>query len=186
MGRIVVSENVSLDGVMEDPTGEEGLAAGGWFHQVTDADRRAFAEVLSAEAFAAEALLLGGRTHRWFAQRWNERPGEWADRLRALPKHVVTSAPAAPGWGPATVIDLDDVAKLRETAAGDVVVYASGRLVPALVDRGLVDEFRLLVYPVLLGSGRRLFGASGSPRPVRLVASRPVGDSLLLLTYAAA
>jgi dihydrofolate reductase len=182
MGRIVVSANVSLDGVMEDPTGEEGLSVGGWFNQVTDADRAAFAELLTAEALGAEALLLGGRTYQWFAKRWNERPGAWADRLRELPKHVVTSAPDAQGWGPTTVIGVEDVAKLREAADGEVVVYASGRLVPELVGRGLVDEFRLLVYPVLLGAGRRLFG--GTARPLRLVASRPVGDSLVLLTYA--
>jgi dihydrofolate reductase len=183
MGRIVVSANVSLDGVMEDPTGEEGLGVGGWFNEVTEADRAAFAEVLTAEALAADALLLAARTYEWFARRWNDRSGVWADRLRELPKHVVTSAPGVSGWGPSTVLGVEDVAKLRESVDGDVVVYASGGLVPTLVDLGLVDEFRLIVYPALLGSGRRLFGPGRRATRLERVDARSVGESLLLLTY---
>ena len=186
MGRIVVSENISLDGVMQDPTGEEGLAVGGWFGRVSERDRAAFAELKSAESFTAEALLLGAASYQWFATRWATRPGAWADQLRSLPKYVVTSKPEAAGWGDTTVLSgevVKAVQTLREQVDGDIVVYASGQLVPTLFEHGLVDELRLIVYPTVLGAGRRLYGATSGERPLRLTETRAVGDGLVLLHY---
>jgi dihydrofolate reductase len=181
MGKIVVSENVTLDGVVQDPTGEEGFARGGWFGRISAADYAAFAGYFTAEAMAADALLLGGRTYEWFTRRWAARDGQWADRLRSLPKYVVSSTVEDLGWGHTTVLAIDEVAKLRDNVDGEIVVYASSRLVRTLIEQDLVDEFRLLVYPIVLGSGERLFAEV--EKPLRLIGSRTVGDSLAALAY---
>lgn len=186
MGNIVVSENMTLDGVVQDPTGEEGFPFGGWFGQVSDADRTEFAAVKTAEAMDAAALLLGGRSYEWFAQRWAARPGAWADRLRSLPKYVVSATAEPAGWGDTTVLTgdlVDEVTELKRRVAGDIVVYASGRLVHALLELGLVDELRLLIYPVAVGSGDRLFGETSDRTALRLIDTRTVGDGLVHLTY---
>jgi dihydrofolate reductase len=191
MGRIIVSENVTLDGVVQDPTGEEGFARGGWFMQMTEADRAEWASLELAEAMGAEALLLGRRTDEWFAQRWLGRSGEWADRLNGLPKYVVSATAGQPRWSNAAgaggaVIKGDVVAgvtALKQELAGDIVVYASNPLARTLMENGLVDELRLVVFPVVLGSGQRLFGEGAGAMPLRLVSARAVGDSLALLTY---
>jgi dihydrofolate reductase len=181
MSKIVVSENITLDGAVQDPTGEEGV--GGWFTEVSDTDREGFAELFSAEARDAAALLMGGRSYEWFATRWATRTGEWADRLRSLPKYVVGSALKGPDWDNATLLKADEIADLKRTVAGDIVVNGSGRLVRTLIEQGLVDEWRLLLYPVVAsaGAGARLFG--GEKVPLRLSGTRKVGDSLILLTY---
>ncbi|MEU4704382.1 dihydrofolate reductase family protein [Nonomuraea dietziae] len=186
MGKLVISENVSLDGVIQDPTGEEGFRFGGWFGRMGDKDREAWARVEFEEALDAEALLLGGRSYEWFAGRWSSRSGEWADRLRNLPKYVVSSTLEDLGWRNSTVLQgevVNEVSKLKQTVEGDIVVYASGRLVRTLMEHDLVDELRLMTHPFVLGGGERLFGETGEQKPLRLAGTRTVGDSLVLLTY---
>jgi dihydrofolate reductase len=185
MGRIVVSENVSLDGVVQDPTGEEGFERGGWFGQVGARDREEWAEVELDEARRAQALLLGRRSYEFFAARWPSRSGEWADRLNGLPKYVVSSTLEAPRWNNSTVLRgdvVDEVSALKEQLHGDIIVYASSQLVRTLMDHDLVDELRLMIYPFVLGGGKRLFGETSDTKSVRLVGTRTVGP-LVLLTY---
>jgi dihydrofolate reductase len=186
MGKIVISENVSLDGVVQDPTGEEGFRHGGWFFQVGDKDREEWAKVELDEALGAEALLLGRRSDEWFAARWTSRSGEWADRLNSLPKYVVSSTLADPAWNNSTVLEGDvvtEVSKLKQELDGEIVVYASRQLARTLMEHDLVDELRLTVYPVVLGAGERLFGETSDKKPMRLLDTRTVGDGLAYLTY---
>jgi dihydrofolate reductase len=186
MGRIIVSENVSLDGVVQDPTGEEGFSLGGWFGQLGDQDRSEWARVELDEALGAEALLLGRRSDAWFAARWLSRSGAWADRLNSMPKYVVSSTLEEPRWHNSTVLNGDvvaEVAKLKQELAGDIVVYASIQLVHTLIEHDLADELRLMIYPVVLGAGERLFGGTSGRKPLRLIQTRTVGDSLAFLTY---
>ena len=185
MGRIVVSVNVTLDGVVQDPTGDEGFKQGGWFDSERAGEEWARTEY--AEALGTEALLLGRRSYEWFADRWATRTGDWADRLRSLPKYVVSSSTLEdPDWTNSKVLKgetLDEVAKLKQELAGDIVVYASGQLSRTLMEHDLVDELRLMVYPVVLGAGERLFGEISDTKSTRLVDARAVGDALVLLTY---
>jgi len=186
VARIVISENVSLDGVAQDPNGDEGFRHGGWFLQVGDKDRNEWAKVELDEALRAEALLLGRRTYESFSTRWSSRSGEFADRLNSLPKYVVSSTLADPDWNNSTVLEGDvvtAVSKLKQELNGDIVVYGSGHLVRTLMEHDLVDKLRLMVYPVVLGAGERLFGEINDKKPVRLVDTRTVGDSLAYLTY---
>jgi dihydrofolate reductase len=188
MGKIIVSEQVTLDGVVQDPTGEEGFRHGGWFDRFADADRAEWAKVECEEALRAEALLLGRRSDEWFATRWAARTGEWADRLNGMPKYVVSSTLAEARWNNATVLNGDvvsEVSRLKRELHGEIVVYASAQLVHTLMEHDLVDEVRLMVYPVVLGEGERLFGETSDMRPMRLVDARTVGDGLALLTYRA-
>src|ERR1700744_4596525 len=137
MGKIVISENVSLDGVIQDPTGDEGFGRGGWFGQVADKDREAFAAAAFDEALRTDALLLGRRSDEWFAARWAARTGEWADRLNGMPKYVVSATAAAPAWSNSTILAGDvvtEVARLKQETEGDIFVYASYRLVHALIE----------------------------------------------------
>jgi dihydrofolate reductase len=186
MGKIIISENVSLDGVVQDPTGEEGFRLGGWFGHVGDRDREAWVKVELDEALGAGALLLGRRSDEWFATRWLSRSGEWADRLNSLPKYVVSSTLEEARWTNSTVLKGDvvsEVSKLKQEVAGDIVVYASSQLVHTLMEHDLVDELRLMIYPVVLGTGERLFGETSDKKPMRLVHAQTVGDSLAFLTY---
>jgi dihydrofolate reductase len=186
MGRIVISENVSLDGVVQDPTGDEGFRHGGWFGQIGDKDREEWANVEFDEALGTEALLLGRRSYEWFAARWPSRSGEWADRLNSLPKYVVSSTLVDPDWNNSTVLKgevVKEVTKLKEELDGEIVVYASCQLVRTLMERDLVDELRLMVYPVVLGAGERLFGETSDKKSMRLLNTRTVGDGLAYLTY---
>ena len=186
MGKIIISENISLDGVVQDPTGEEGFRLGGWFGQFGGKDIEEWAKVALDEALRAEALLLGRRSDEWFAARWPSRDGEWADRLNSLPKYVVSSTLDQPKWANSTVLKGDvvtEVSKLRQELDGDIVVYGSTRLVHTLMEHDLVDELRLTVYPVVLGSGERLFGETSDKIPMRLISTQTVGDGLALLTY---
>ena len=185
MGKIIVSENVSLDGVVQDPTGEEGFRLGGWF-RIGDKDREAWAKVLLDEASGTEALLLGRRSDEWFASRWLSRSGEWADRLNSLPKYVMSSTLEEAKWNNPTVLAGDvvnEVSKLKQELDGDIVVYASAQLVRSLMEHDLVDELRLMIHPVALGVGERLFGETSDMKPMRLLDSRTVGDGLVLLAY---
>jgi dihydrofolate reductase len=189
MGNIIISQNMTLDGVVEDPTGEEGFRLGGWFDGISNVDRAAWAEAEFDEVQRAEALLLGRRSDEWFGSRWTSRTGAWADRLNALPKYVVSSTLVEPVWTNATVLAgdvVDEVAKLKQARDGDIVVYASRRLVQALMEHGLVDELRLTIIPIVLGDGERLFGPTTESMPVRLVDARTIGNGLAFLTYEAA
>jgi dihydrofolate reductase len=186
MGKIIISENVSLDGVVQDPTGEEGFRLGGWFGHVGDRDREAWVKVELDEALGAGALLLGRRSDEWFATRWLSRSGEWADRLNSLPKYVVSSTLEEARWTNSTVLKGDvvgEVSKLKQEVAGDIVVYASTQLVHTLMEHDLVDELRMMIYPVVLGTGERLFSETSDKKPMRLVHAQTVGDSLAFLTY---
>ncbi|MGB6453328.1 MAG: dihydrofolate reductase family protein [Streptosporangiaceae bacterium] len=186
MGKIIVSENLSLDGVVQDPTGEEGFRLGGWFGQIGNEDREQWAKLELDEALGAEALLLGRRSDEWFAVRWLTRSGEWADRLNSLPKYVVSGTLQEPRWSNSTVLKGDvvtEVSKLKQDLAGDIVVYGSIQLVHALMEHDLVDELRLTIYPVVLGAGERLFGEISDRKAMRLVRAETVGDSLAFLTY---
>jgi dihydrofolate reductase len=177
---------VTLDGISQDPTGEEGFEFGGWFEQMTAADREIWAKSEFDEALGTAALLLGARSYEWFAQRWVGRPGGWADRLNELPKYVVRSTAGRSDWGPTTVLsgDVDrEVAMLKDSIDGDIVVYASYQLVGTLLEHGLVDEIRLIVFPHVLGSGGRLFGRLALPQSLRLANDAPHGQELVTLTY---
>jgi dihydrofolate reductase len=186
MGKIVISTNVSLDGVVQDPDGAEGFGLGGWFAEFGGKDLEEWAKVSFEEALGAEALLLGRRSDEWFAERWAGRSGEWADRLNSLPKYVVSSTLDEPRWANATVLRGEvtaEVVKLKRELAGDIVVYASYQLGRTLMEHDLVDELRLSIFPVVLGAGQRLFGETSDKKPMRLVGTKTIGDGLAFLTY---
>jgi dihydrofolate reductase len=187
MGNIVISTNVSLDGVVQDPDGEEGFGRGGWFFQYGGRDLEEWGKVEYAEALGTAALLLGRRSDEWFGARWASRPGEWADRLNSLPKYVVSSTLEDPKWTNVTVLKgtvVDEVTRMKQEIDGDIVVYASYQLGRALIEHDLVDELRLTVFPVVVGAGERLFGETSGKKPFRLTGSRTVGSGLFFLTYA--
>jgi dihydrofolate reductase len=187
MGRIVVTEFISLDGVIEDPGGAEDFRHGGWSFEIergADGDKFKLDETLGSEA-----LLLGRVTYEGFASAWPSRQGEFADKFNNMPKYVVSSTLEAPEWSNSTVIDGDvpeRVARLREEVDGDIVVHGSARLVQTLVEHDLVDELRLMVFPVVLGSGKRLFAETSDKKPLRLADSKVVGDGVAILIYAPA
>ena len=188
MGKIVISTNVSLDGVVQDPDGKEGFGRGGWFARSGGRDLDEWVKVEYAEALRAAALLLGRRSDDWFGTRWAARPGAFADRLNQLPKYVVSATLRDPRWTNVTVLTgdvADEVTKLKRELDGDIVVYGSYQLGRALVEHDLVDELRLFVFPVVVGAGERLFGQTTGAKPFRLADSRTVGDGLVLLTYEA-
>jgi dihydrofolate reductase len=184
MGRIVVTEFVSLDGVMEDPGGAENFEHGGWsfeFNRGEDGDKFKLDEALESEA-----LLLGRVTYEGFADAWPSREGEFADKFNSMPKYVVSSTLEEPGWNNSTVIKGDlagEVSKLKQDLDGDIVVHGSAQLVQGLLELGLVDELRLMVFPVTLGSGKRLFGDTSAKKPLRLADSKTVGDGVAILVY---
>ena len=187
MGKIIISTNVSLDGVVQDPDGEEGFGRGGWFFQYGGEDLEEWGKVEHAEALGTAALLLGRRSEEWFGARWASRPGEWADRLNSLPKYVVSSASDDPKWTNVTVLTgnvVDEATKLKQEIAGDIVVYASYQLGRTLIEHDLADELRLTVFPVVVGAGERLFGETSGTKPFRLTGSRTIGNGLVFLTYA--
>jgi dihydrofolate reductase len=186
VGKIVISENISLDGVVEDPTGEQGFRHGGWFEQFMGKDREAWASVELAEALGAKALLLGRRSDEYFGSRWASRSGDWADRLNGLPKYVVSSTLAGPVWTNSTVLKgevVKEVSELKEQIDGEIIVYASRHLVRTLMEHDLVDELRLIVFPVVLGAGERLFGETADKTSLRLLSAKTVGNSLTYLRY---
>jgi dihydrofolate reductase len=187
MGRIVVTEFVSLDGVMEDPGGGEDFEHGGWtfkFERGPEGDKYKFDELMQAEA-----MLLGRRTYDGFSAAWPSIEDEagFADKMNGMPKYVVSSTLEDPEWNNSTVLEGDvaeSVAKLKDETDGDILVGGSAQLVQALTRHGLVDEYRLMVFPVVLGSGKRLFGDSDAPATLKLVESAPVGpDGVMTLTY---
>ena len=186
MGKIVVSQNVTLDGVVEDPSGEGGFRHGGWFEQFMGQDWEAWAELELAETQGAEALLMGRRSDEYFGTRSPSLSGEWVDRLNRLPKYVVSSTLQEPIWTNVTVLAgevVSEVSKLKQQVQGEIVVYASRPLVRTLMEHDLVDELRLTVFPVALGAGERLFGETSDKRPLRLIHTKTVGNGLAHLTY---
>ena len=187
MGRIVVTEFMSLDGVVEDPGGAEAFKHGGWSFEISRGDEGDKFKL--DEALSAEALLLGRKTYEGFAEAWPSREGEFADKFNTMPKYVVSSTLEEPEWNNSTVLQGDvaeEVAKLKAEQDGDIVVHGSPQLVQALVEHDLVDELRLMVFPVVLGSGKRLFGEASDKKTLRLVDSKVVGDGVAILTYAPA
>jgi dihydrofolate reductase len=184
VGRIVVTEFVSLDGVIEDPGGSESYKHGGWSFEIERGDEGNKFKL--DEVFSSEALLLGRTTYEGFAAAWPSRDGEFADKFNSMPKYVVSSTLETPEWNNSTVLGgnlAEEVAKLKAEQDGDIVVHGSASLVQALVEHDLVDEYRLMVYPVVLGGGKRLFGETADKKALKLVSSQTVGDGVLILIY---
>jgi dihydrofolate reductase len=188
MGRIVMSgpQNMSLDGVVQDPDGAEGFELGGWFVEFGGRDLEEWNKLALEDALRAEAWLLGRRSYEFFGLRWQPRSGGLADRLNSMPKYVVSSTLADPEWNNSTVLEGDvvtEVSKLKQELDGEIVVPASYQLGRTLIEHDLVDELRLVVFPVVLGAGERLFAETGDRKPMRLIDTRTVGDGLVSLTY---
>ena len=184
MGTIVVNTNMTLDGVVENPTGEDG-PGGGWFNTKSAADQDAWAKFEFEESLDTDALLLGRHTDAWFGTRWNDRGGEWADRLNGLPKYVVSSTLSEPVWANGTVLSGDvaeNVARLKDEIDGKIVVFGSRTLVQTLLEHELVDELRLFVFGAMVGRGGRMLEA-GAPESLRLTRAERIGDSLLFVAY---
>jgi dihydrofolate reductase len=185
MGTIVVSDNVSLDGVIQDPAGDEGFNRGGWVGLIKD--RPGVNKLALDEALGTEALLLGRRSYQWMAGRWPSRSGELADRLNSMPKYVVSSTIEDPDWNNSTVLRGDavsEISKLKQELTGEIVVVASFQLVRTLLEHDLVDELRLKIYPVVLGAGERLFGETSDKKPMRLIDIKTIDGDVACLTYA--
>jgi dihydrofolate reductase len=188
MGTIVLSgpQNVSLDGVVQDPDGKEGFGLGGWFVEFGGKDLEEWNKVALDDALRAQAWLLGRRSYEFFGERWRPRSGELADRLNSLPKYVVSSTLETPEWNNTTVLKGDavtEVAKLKQELDGEIVVPASYQLGRTLLEHDLVDALRLVVFPVVLGAGERFFGETSDKKPMRLVDAKTIGDGLAFLTY---
>jgi len=189
VGRIVVTEFVSLDGVMEDPGGAEGYEHGGWSFQVSRGDEGDKFKL--EELVDAEAQLLGRVTYEGFAKAWPSITDEagFAEKMNAMPKYVVSSTLTNPEWQNTTVLSGDvaeEVSKLKQEVDGNILVAGSAQLVHALIEHDLVDELRLMVYPVVLGSGKRLFGTTSEKKALRLADSKVVGDGVQILVYESA
>jgi dihydrofolate reductase len=185
MGRIVVTEFMSVDGVMEAPGGDDDFERGAWsfeFDRGDDGNKFKMDEV-----DAADGLLLGRRTYEGFAAAWPQREGEFADKFNSMPKYVVSNTLRDPDWSNTTVLEgdaVESVSKLRDEVDGDLYVHGSAQLVQTLVDAGLVDELRLMVFPVVLGTGKRLFGETTDMRKLRLKDSKTVGgDGVAIAVY---
>ncbi|WP_328412260.1 dihydrofolate reductase family protein [Nocardia sp. NBC_00403] len=194
MGKIIISTNVTLDGVVQDPDGEEGFERGGWFHQYVGAkDLEDWVARETEEALGVDALLMGRQTSEWFADRMtarNEAEGrvspEWANRVRSLPKYVVSSTLEDPRWSNVTVLGGDavkEISELKRKVDGEILVYASYQLVRTLIEQNLADELRLVVFPVVVGTGLRLFDETSDKKPLHLVNTRKIGDGLVFYTY---
>ncbi len=184
MGKLVVSQFITVDGVVEDPGGSESFKYGGWSFEISRGDEGDKFKL--DETMGSEALLLGRTTYEGFADAWPKRDGEFADKFNNMPKYVVSSTLENPDWTNTTVLKgdvADEVAKLKEQQDGDIVVHGSVQLVQALLENDLVDELRLMVYPVVLGSGKRLFGDTSDKKPLELVDSKVVGDGVAILVY---
>ncbi len=184
MGRIVVTEFISLDGVVEAPGGGQGFRHAGWTFNISrgeEGDKFKLDETLDSEA-----LLLGRVTYQGFAAAWPSRKDEFADKLNRMPKYVVSSTLELAEWNNTTVLRGDvvaEVSKLRQESSGDIVVHGSAQLVQTLIEHDLVDELRLMVFPVVLGAGKRLFGDTSDKKRMRLTSSKTVGDGVVVLIY---
>jgi len=184
MGRIIVTEFVSLDGVMEAPGGGEDYKHAGWTFAISRGEEGNAFKL--KETMDSEALLLGRVTYEGFAQAWPSREGEFADKLNSMPKYVISSTLKQADWKNSTILNGDlteEVTKLKKTLKGNIVVHGSAQLVQALVANDLIDELRVMVFPVILGSGKKLFGEMGEKKSMKLVSSQPVGDGVEILIY---
>jgi dihydrofolate reductase len=190
MGKIVISTNVTLDGVVQDPDGQEGFELGGWFHQFVGKDLEDWTANETEEALGVEALLLGRRSFEWFASRmpsFGVRVSrEWGDIMNSIPKYVVSSALEHPQWSNTTVLNGDavkEISELKRKVDGEILVYGSYQLVRTLIEQNLADELRLVVFPVVLGTGLRIFDETSDKKPLHLVNTRKIGDGLVFYTY---
>jgi dihydrofolate reductase len=188
MGRIVMSgpQNVSLDGVVQDPDGAEGFKLGGWFVQFGGKDLEEWNRVALEDARRAEAWLLGRRSYEFFASRWQPRSGVLADRLNSMPKFVVSSTLEGPEWNNTTVLKgdvVEEASRLKREVNGEIVIPASYRLGRTLIENNLVDELRFVVFPVVLGAGERFFGKTSPRKPMRLIEEKTIGEGLVFLRY---
>lgn len=194
MGKIVLTSNITLDGVVQDPDGEEGFEQGGWFHQyVGPKDLEDWVARETQEALDAEVLLMGRRTNQWFVDRMTEQnlaegrvSPEWASRIRSMPKYIVSSTLEGPQWGDATILGGDavqEISELKQTVDGEILVYASYQLTRTMMEHNLLDELRLVVFPVVAGSGLRLFDKDSDKKPLHLVNTRQLGDGLVFYNY---
>ena len=185
MAKIAITEFISVDGVVEDPGGAEDFKYGGWSFEYSRGDEGDKFKL--DETMASEALLLGRKTYEGFADAWPKREGEFADKFNNMPKYVVSSTLSDPEWTNTTVIAPSDipaaVARLREQHGGDVVVHGSAQLSQTLLEQDLVDELRLMVFPVVLGAGKRLFGETTDKKSLKLLSSETVGDGVQILVY---
>jgi dihydrofolate reductase len=184
MGRIVVTEFVSLDGVMEAPGGGEDFEHAGWTFEIARGDEGDKFKL--DETLDTEALLLGRKTYEVFAAAWPGREGDFADKFNNMPKYVVSSTLDNAEWNNSTLLHgdvVEEVSKLRQQPGGDIVVHGSAQLVQTLLEHDLVDELRLMVFPVVLGSGKRLFGSTSDKKRLRLADSKLVGDGVEILVY---
>jgi dihydrofolate reductase len=182
MSKIVVSQFVSVDGVVEDPGGSEDWDRGGWafkYERGPEGDKFKLDEVMGADA-----LLLGRVTFEGFAEAWPSREGEFADKFNNMPKYVVSTTLEDPEWNNSTVIKdnvAEEISKLKEQPGGDILVNGSVQLIQTLTEHGLVDEYRLMVFPVILGAGKRLFGETSEALPLKLVDAKPAGETQILI-----
>jgi dihydrofolate reductase len=184
MGKLVVSDNVTLDGVIQDPAGDEGFRVGGWVGLIKD--RPQLNKLALDEALGAEALLLGRRSYEWLAKRWPSRSGELADRFNSLPKYVVSSTLTELNWNNSTLLTGDvliEVSKLKQELNGEIVVPASFQLLRTLMEHDLVDELRLKIFPVVLGAGERLFSETSDKKPMRLLDTQTVEGGIVYVIY---
>ncbi len=184
MRKIIVSEFVTLDEVMEDPGGSEKTKRGGWafqFERGPEGDKFKLDEVMESEA-----MLLGRITYEGFAEAWPKREGEFADKMNNMPKYVVSTTLKKAEWANTNVINnniVEEIAKIKAQPGGDILVAGSRTLVDTLIQHNLVDEYRLMVYPVILGSGKRLFEDGSNRIGLKLTEARPIGDGILILIY---
>jgi dihydrofolate reductase len=182
MGKVIVSQFITLDGVVEDPGASEEFDRGGWafnFDRGPEGDKFKLDEVMGSEA-----LLLGRVTYEGFAEAWPSRSGGFADKFNSMPKYVVSTTLKDPEWNNSTVIDGDvaeGLAELKQRVDGDILVNGSVQLVQALAEHDLVDEYRLMVFPTILGAGKRLFGETSDAAALRLVDAKPAGETLILI-----
>jgi dihydrofolate reductase len=184
MGRIVVTEFVSLDGVMQAPGGGEEFRHAGWTFKISRGDEGNKFKL--DETLSSAALLLGRVTYQGFAAAWPSMKNEFADKFNSMPKYVVSSTLEKATWNNSTVLRgnvVEEVSKLKQKLNGDIVVHGSARLVQTLVEHDLVDELRLMVFPIILGTGKRLFGDTSDKKPLRLTTSKTVGDGVAILIY---
>jgi dihydrofolate reductase len=184
MGKIVVTEFVSLDGVMEAPGGGEDFKYGGWSFEFDRGDEGN--QFKAEETMQSDAMLLGRRTFEGFAEAWPSREGEFADKFNNMPKYVVSSQKGDPGWTNSTVLEGDlreAVAGLREKHERDIIVHGSAQLTQWLIENDLVDQLRLMVFPVVLGAGKRLFSETSDKKPFKLVDNRTVGDGVMVQVF---
>src|SRR5256714_2430359 len=184
MGRIIVTEFVSLDGVMEAPGGGEDYKHAGWTFEINRGEEGNKFKI--KETSDSEALLLGRVTYEGFAKAWPSREGEFADKFNRMPKYVISSTLKKADWNNSTILSgdvIEEIAKLKKKLKGNIVVHGSAQLVQALVANDLIDELRLMVFPVILGSGKKLFGGMDEKKSMKLISSQTVGDGVGILIY---